>query len=154
MKKICFVSSCGGHFMELLQLMPVANSYDSYIVTELNIASKEKIEQLGRHYFLSQQERRSVKFLFTFLQNIVKSLYITIKERPSHIITTGAGAVFPICMIGKILGAKIIYVESFAKINSKSVTGKMIYKIADRFYVQWPEMVKIYPNSLYYGSVY
>ena len=90
---------------------------------------------------------------FSFF-NICKSLYILIKERPTHIFTTGAGAVFPTCLIGKIIGVRIVYIESFAKINSKSMTGKLIYLFADRFYVQWEEMLKVYPKALYYGPVY
>lgn len=48
----------------------------------------------------------------------------------------------------------MIYIESFAKLNNKSVTGKMVYPFADYFLVQWPEMKEIYPNALYHGTVY
>lgn len=40
MKKICMVSSCGGHFMELMQLLPVVEGKDFYILTEKNVASE------------------------------------------------------------------------------------------------------------------
>lgn len=76
------------------------------------------------------------------------------RENPSLIITTGAGASYPTCRWGKLLGKKVIYIESFAKLNNKSVTGKMVYPFADYFLVQWPEMKEIYPNALYHGTVY
>ena len=150
MKKICFISSCGGHLMELKQLFPIAEGHQYYIVTEKNEVTENEIKS-SKSYFLLQQERRNWKFIFIFLFNICKSLYILIKERPTHIFTTGAGAVFPTC---KIIGVRIVYIESFAKINSKSMTGKLIYLFADRFYVQWEEMLKVYPKALYYGPVY
>lgn len=154
MKKICFVSSCGGHLMELLQLYPVSIGYKAYLVSEYNDSQKDIVRGYQNHYFLLQQERRNLRFIYVFLYNIVKSLYIILKERPNYIITTGAGSVFPTCIFGKLFCAKVIYIESFAKINSKSFTGNLLYKIADRFYVQWEEMLLIYPNALYYGAVY
>ena len=152
-KKICLVSSCGGHFMELMQLLPAVKEQDFYIVTEKNIASKAIVEKY-RHYYLVQQERKSLSFLFKFAYNIIASFLYLIKENPSIIITTGAGASYPTCKLGKLLGKKVISVESFAKLDDKSVTGEMVYPCADYFVVQWEEMKRVYPNALYHGTVY
>ena len=153
MKKICLVSSCGGHFMELMQLIPAINGYDFYIVTEKNVASTAIVEKY-RHHYLVQQERKSISFIFKFAFNIIASFVYLLIEKPAIIITTGAGASYPTCKIGKMLGKKVIYVESFAKLNDKSVTGEMVYPFADYFFVQWEEMKRVYPNALYYGTVY
>ena len=153
MKKICLVSSCGGHFMELMQILPAVKDYDFYIVTERNVASKINVEKY-RHYYLLQQERKNLSFIFKFTFNFIISLVYVLRENPSLIITTGAGASYPTCRWGKLLGKKVIYIESFAKLNNKSVTGKMVYPFADYFLVQWPEMKEIYPNALYHGKVY
>ena len=139
--------------MELMQLLPAVKEQDFYIVTEKNIASKAIVEKY-RHYYLVQQERKSLSFLFKFVYNIIASFLYLIKENPSIIITTGAGASFPTCKLGKLLGKKVIYVESFAKLDDKSVTGEMVYPFADYFFVQWEEMKRIYPNAIYHGTVY
>ena len=83
-------------------------------------------------------------------------MYIFCIERPDIIISTGVLATIPMLYIGHIFNKKVIYIESFAKINSPTQTGKLIYKnkIADRFYVQWPEMLKIYPDAIYIGGIY
>lgn len=154
MKKICFISSCGGHFMELKQLFPIGFDYDYYVVTEKNKATTSLLSNKFRYYLLMQQERKNYRFLYTFLYNLIYSLFIIIKERPDFIITTGAGAVLPTCVYAKLFRTKIIYIESFAKINSKSKTGQLVYYISDLFYVQWTEMLKIYPKAIYNGSVY
>ena len=56
--------------------------------------------------------------------------------------------------IGKIFGSKIIFIESFANSSSKSITGKIVYKFADLFIVQWENMLNIYPKSVYGGWIY
>lgn len=151
--KICLVSSCGGHFMELMQLLPTVEGMDFYIVTEKNVASAGIVSKY-RHHYLLQQERRNASFILKFAVNIVLSFVYLLKEQPDIILTTGAGASYPTCRIGKLLGKKIIYVESFAKLNSSSVTGRMVYPFADCFLVQWEEMKKVYPKALYHGTVY
>ena len=49
---------------------------------------------------------------------------------------------------------KIVFIESFAKTNSKTLSGKFIYKFADLFYVQWETMLKEYPKAKYKGTIY
>lgn len=151
--KVCMVASCGGHIMELMQLLPVVEGKDYYFVTERNVAS-EGMMQKHRHYYLKQQQRRGMSFAFTFASNILLSLLYFLKERPSTVITTGAGASYPTCRIAKLFCRKVIYVESFAKLNNESVTGRMVYPFADEFFVQWPEMKEVYPKAEYKGTVY
>ncbi len=151
--KVCLVSSCGGHFMELMRLLPAVDGMNFYIVTEKNYSLEEVAEQYP-HYYLYQQQRHGKSFVLRFLANILLSFYFIVKERPTTVITTGAGAAFPTCLFAKLMFRKVIYVESFAKLNNKSVTGKLVYPIADEFFVQWPEMKSVYPKAKYYGSVY
>lgn len=152
-KKICLVSSTGGHFMELMQLLPALEGYHFYIVTEKNPSTISIVEKYP-HYYLLQQQRRGWMFLFKFTYNIIMSVIYLLKEKPAIVITTGAGASYPTCKCAKMMGKKIIYIESFAKLNNESVTGKMIYPFADKFFVQWPEMLSVYPNAEYHGTVY
>ena len=61
-KKVCLVSSCGGHFMELMQLLPAVQGHDFYIVTEKNVASENTLKKY-RHYLLVQQERKNISMM-------------------------------------------------------------------------------------------
>ena len=58
------------------------------------------------------------------------------------------------CCIGKLLGSKIIYIETMANIETKTVTGRIIYYFADLFIVQWESMLKLYPKAKYGGWLY
>ena len=58
------------------------------------------------------------------------------------------------CLIAKIFGSRVIYIETFANINTKTITGKLLYPVSDKFIVQWDSMKKLYPNSIVGGWIY
>lgn len=150
--KICFAASSGGHYEQLLMLKPLMEKYDSFVITEkTNYSAETKGEKI---YYLNQVNRKEKKFIWTMIQNVWKSIGIYRKEKPDVIICTGVLAMIPICMISKMMGKELIYIESFAKVTSPTETGKLLYKFADRFYVQWESMLKFYPKAVYLGGIY
>lgn len=149
--KVCFASSSGGHFEQLLMLKPLMDVYDSFIVTE---KTDYDVDIAKRVYYLKQVNRHERNFLPLMFVNFLKSCRIVFREKPDVIITTGALAIIPLCLVVKIRGGKVVYIESFAKVNSPTLTGKLIYKFADQFYVQWESMKKFYPNAIYLGGIY
>lgn len=76
------------------------------------------------------------------------------KEKPDFVITTGALIAFPFCIFAKLRGTKIIYIESFARVNNQSLTGKLVYPFADLFLVQWEPLLKFYPKAKYVGGIF
>ena len=70
------------------------------------------------------------------------------------VVTTGTHTAVPMCYIAKLFGSKVIFIETFANRNSKTATGKLVYKFADLFIVQWEEMLKLYPKAKLGGSIY
>ena len=154
-KKVLFISSTGGHFNELIQLQTLFSNYDSYIVTEKtksNINLKEKFSQCS--YLVYGTKSHIFSYIFKFIYNFFKSFVIFIKFRPQYIVTTGAHTAVPMCYIGKLFRRKIIYIETFANMNSKTMTGKLIYPIADKFIVQWESMLKLYPKAECWGWIF
>lgn len=152
MKKIMLASSSGGHFDQLMVIYKfLKDTYDDVtILTERTKYNKKEKDK----YFLSQINRRSIIFPFKFMLNFLYSFFYFLKSNPSIIISTGALATIPICIIGKVFKRKIIFIESYAKTNSPTLTGKLVYKFADYFIVQWEEMKNVYPNSIYLGGIY
>lgn len=151
--KICFAASTGGHFEQLMMLKPLMKKYDSFIITEKTKYNTSKDTEIPM-YYLKQVNRRELLFPLYILIDTIKSIGIYIKEKPDIVITTGVLSMIPICLISKIFKKKLIYIESFAKINSPTLTGKFLYKYADQFYVQWEEMLKIYPKAEFKGGIY
>lgn len=150
--KIIFAASSGGHLEQLLMLKPLMEKHDSVFVTEKTEYSAGKMDR--KTYLLSQINRKEWLFLPKLVGNTFRSLYIVIKERPKVMITTGVLAVVPMALLVKLFGGKLIYLESFAKVTSKTLSGKLLYKFADQFYVQWEEMLKLYPKAIYKGGIY
>tara|TARA_B110000211_G_C13916170_1_gene480577 strand:+ start:430 stop:882 length:453 start_codon:yes stop_codon:yes gene_type:complete len=149
-RKYCFISSSGGHFEQLKMLQPIMKR-NSIIITE----KVDGIEMKSENYYdLLQVNRREILFIIKIIRNTFKSLVIFIKEKPDIIICTGALSTIPFCIISKIFNSKLIYIESYAKVHMGSITGRLMYLIADKFYVQWDSMLKIYPNAIFKGGIY
>lgn len=156
MKKVMFISSTGGHFNELMQLKPLFKRYDYYIVTEKDVITEGFKEEYKDRisYLLYGTRAHMLKYIFQFTYNCFKTVYLYFKIKPKYIVTTGTHTAGPMCVLGKIFGSKIIYIETFANRNTKTATGRLIYKFADLFIVQWEEMLKIYPKAKLGGSIY
>ena len=151
-KKLCFAASSGGHFEQISMLKPLMEKYDSFVVTE-ETAYKAVIKG-QKMYYMHQVNRREKLMPLWMMVNTMRSIRIMISEKPDVVITTGVLAMIPLCLLAKLFHKKLIYIESFAKVSSPTQTGKLLYKYADQFYVQWESMKKFYPNAIYLGGIY
>ncbi len=155
-KRVLFISSTGGHLDELMQLRPMFDKYEHYIVTEKTKSNLKLKDKFPKRLTLLVYGTKKNKLLYPFilLINSFISLFVYIKFRPDFIVSTGAHTAGPMCCIGKLLGSKIIFIETFANSKTKSVTGNLIYKFADLFIVQWEDMLELYPKGTYGGWIY
>lgn len=144
--------SLGVLFAQHHQVVAVDIVQASFVITEKTDYSAESKGE--KTYYMKQVNRREKDFIWRMIQNSWKSISIYRKEKPDVVICTGVLAMIPICLISKLMGKKLIYIESFAKVTSPTETGKLLYKFADRFYVQWKPMLKFYPNAVYLGGIY
>ena len=153
-KKVLFISSLGGHLTQLLQLKPLFKEYDYHIITEKSIITEDLSKQYHMSFLMYGARNYLFKYCFKFTFNIFKSLYYFFREKPDVIVTTGAHTAVPMCYIAKMFGKKVVFIESFAKTSTPTISGKLVYPIADLFIVQWREMKKHYPKAVYGGSIY
>ena len=149
--RLVFAASSGGHYEQLMMLKPLMERHDSCVVTEkTSYNAKSDI----RTYYMVQVNRKEILFIPKMIINSFRAVRLIFKEKPDAIICTGVLAMIPLCLIGKMKGCKLIYLESFAKVTSATLSGKLLYKYADRFYVQWESMLDIFPNAVYKGGIY
>lgn len=156
MKKVLFISSTGGHLNELMQLKPLFNKYDYHIVTERDkstITLKEEYKD-KISYVPYGTRSKLIRYLFIYTYVCIKTIFLYLKIRPEVIVTTGTHTAGPMCYLGKIFGSKIVYIETFANIRTKTITGRLVYPISDLFIVQWEDMLKLYPKAVLGGSIY
>lgn len=137
---------------QLLMLKPLMEKYDSFLLTEsTSYGIPADVKQV---YYLCQVNRKEWLFPIKLLINCFRSLGIYIREKPDLVITTGVLAIAPMCLLCKLFGGKFVYIESFAKVNSPTLTGRFLYRFADRFYVQWESMLKFYPKAKCLGKMF
>ena len=156
MKKVMFISSTGGHLSELLQLAPLFQEYEYSLITEKTKSTLGLMDKYPNRvfYLVPGTKSHMLSYVFKFSFNILKSLVLLIKLNPDVIVTTGTHTAVPMCYWGKLLRKKVIFIETFANSDTKSMAGKLVYPIADTFIVQWESMLKEYPNAIYGGWIY
>lgn len=152
--KICFAASSGGHLEEISRLKEIEKKYDNFLVTEKGGFSELNFGK--ETIYVRQINRKELLFIFKFIWLFFVSISILVRKKPDIIISTGALATVPLCFVGKIMRKKIVYIESFARIDTPSLTGKIMYKfkLYDIFLVQWEEMKKFYPNAQVGGRIF
>ncbi len=154
--KVLFIASTGGHLNELLQLKDMFNKYDYHIITEKTKSNLNLRNTFPKrvNYLVYGTKDHMVTYPFKLIYNCIKSFFLYLKIHPDYIITTGVHTAGPMCIIGKLFGSRIIYIETFASIKKGTITGKLLYPVSDKFIVQWKSMKKEFPKSEYGGWIY
>ena len=152
MKKILIAASSGGHLEEALALRELGKKFETVLITEKT--GYEVSFWQDKVFLMPQVNRRELKSWFSYITVFFKTLSILIREKPDAVLSTGAMIAFPALLLGKLLGKKIIFIECMFNVNEPTLTGKLTYRFADLFIVQWEEMLKVYPKAVFGGRVF
>ena len=155
MKKVIFISSGGGHLEELLALRSLFNDVDYLLISEKTDTTaflKDKYQNVK--YLAYGTKAHLFSYLFIFAFNSIKSFFIFITFRPDFIVTTGTHTAVPMCRIAHMFKKKVVWIETMANIDTGTKAGRIVYKYADKMIVQWSELLKVYPNGEYWGTIF
>lgn len=147
--RLCFVSSSGGHWEQLQKLLPLAEKYEGFFVTE-----KTQFETPRAKYFMKQTDLKDKFMVPKMIVNSARALVIWIKERPDFIITTGTMVAYPFYLLAVLFHKKFIFIETFGRANMPTEAGKKMEKHSDLFIVQWESQKKFYTKAIYGGCLY
>jgi len=147
--KICFPTSSGGHLTQLYNLKDWWSQYDRFWVTFDKIDARSLLAG-ERVYYAYFPTNRNIKNL---IKNTFLAMRILRQERPDLIMSTGAGVAVPFFYIGKMLGARLVFVDVINRIDSPTLTGNLLYPITNRFLVQWEDLKTFYPKGEYWGQI-
>jgi len=143
---VCLTCSHGGHLNEMLQLADAFVGHDTFYFCY----DAETTRALPRAYLIPNMARNP----FAFLRNLGRVWRIFRRERPQLIVSTGAEIAIPVVLVGKLLRVPALYIECGAQVVTPSFTGRLMYWLAEEFYVQWPELLRAYgPRARYAGSL-
>ena len=146
--KVCIACSAGGHLMEAIQFLPALRGCRRFFVTFERQQIKDMLKG-ERIYFVIDPKRNPKKLM----ENFYQAAKILKKEMPDVVLSTGAAAAVPLCYAAKMLGIKIIFIESLAAVQKPSLSGRAVYPLADLFVVQWKHLMKDYKKAVYGGSL-
>jgi UDP-N-acetylglucosamine:LPS N-acetylglucosamine transferase len=147
--KVCLVCSAGGHLLQLHRLEPWWSRHDRCWVT-FQMADSESLLSDERVYWAHHPTTRNAV-------NAVRNLFLAFRvlraERPSILVSDGAGVAFPFFVAAKTLGIKTVYVEVYDRLDSATLTGRLCRPIADRVLLQWEEQLEFYPDGQVIGPL-
>lgn len=143
-----FVVCCvGGHLVQALEAFDAYSDLDILYVVNDRVDLDEKM--VGRTVVITHAERGFAQF-----NNLIESIMLVFRFRPKIIFSTGASPAVPFSIVAKLFfGSKIIFLESLSRVTSPSLTGRIMYYIADYFYIQWPSLKKVFPKAIFVGRL-
>lgn len=146
--RICLAASAGGHMSQLLRLRGSWNRHDSFCITTTDVVRKA-LQKYGKVYIVGECNR---EHLFRVILVLIRCINIILHERPNIVISTGAAVGCIACFLGKLFGARIVWIDSITNVERVSLSGRMVRHIADLFLVQWPELAEKYSNRFPQGG--
>lgn len=173
--KTLIVLGSGGHTAEMLRLLRGTdfNHYQPrvYVVATGDKMSMEKVEKLesdcGNRAELDIREiprARKVRqsywtSIFSTLLAIGYSFRLVLGTLPQLVLCNGPGTCIPICFTAYLLKflwlreVRVVYVESICRVEHLSLSGLLLYYVADDLLVQWPQLKDKYPRTQYVGRI-
>jgi UDP-N-acetylglucosamine:LPS N-acetylglucosamine transferase len=146
---VLLVCSAGGHLLQLYLLRQAWDGLSHSWVTLEREDSRSLLEGEVVYYGHGPTTRNVVNLL----RNIGLAWSLVWRLRPKTIVTTGAALAVPFAWIGRLAGAKVVYIESLTRTNAPSLSCRMIRPVTSRVYVQWPGLVPTIPGARYAGNV-
>jgi UDP-N-acetylglucosamine:LPS N-acetylglucosamine transferase len=150
MAGILLVASSGGHLLQLSQLKDQwprrARQWVSFDKTD----ARSLLEGEDVTWAFHPTNRHAGNLL----RNLWLAWRVIRKLRPAAIVTTGAGVAVPFCYVGRLLGARVVYIESFARVSRPSLTARLVHPVATAFFVQWPALEHGFRKAKYEGQLF
>jgi len=156
--KLFIVLGSGGHTKEMIRLVDLLGQGFEYcyLVSVDDPLSVQKIRVPGTVYQVIRPRWKDTPLPMVIIRTLLsaaQALVALVRARPSAIISTGPGPAVPASMLAKLLGIKVIYIETGSRVYALSSSGRILYRFADLFLVQWPELLPFCPKAIYAGRL-
>lgn len=145
--RLCLVCSPGGHFIQLHALGGIWRSTSRFWVT-LPAADTQALLEGERVWWAFGPTNRNAA---NFLRNLRLAFSILRNERPHVVLSTGAGVGVPFIWVARLLGIRTVFIEDLTRVTALSLSGRLVYFVADQFLVQWPELATRYRRARFEG---
>lgn len=147
--RLLLVCNPGGHFSTMMGLKEFWSGHYREWVTYPKFDTERLRRQEIVHWVIMQEAR----MLGRALINFINALFIIYQSKPDLVVSTGASLAVPFIFASKLFGIRTVFIESITRAKVLSLSGKLVYYVADDFYVQWPEFIESLPKAKYQGVV-
>lgn len=147
--KVMLVASSGGHLAQLVRLEPWYRHHEVRWVT-FPLPDAVSLLSGADVVWAHHPTTRSIKNL---IRNAVLAARELRRSRPDLIVSCGAGVAVPFFWIGKLLGTRTVFVETFDRLDDRSMTALLVSPVTDLFLVQSPRQMALYPGSHLIGAL-
>lgn len=142
-RRVLAIASGGGHWVQLLRLRPAfADCRITFVSVDRVYAADVPGERF--HAIVDATRWNKVKLLLMAAQIV----WILLRVRPHVIVSTGAAPGYFALRLGKLLGARTIWLDSVANVEQLSMTGQLVRRFADLWLTQWPHLAR--PDGPHY----
>ena len=147
--KVALVCSSGGHLAQLFALEPWWTEHDRVWVT---FDTPDAVALLAgeRAIWAHHPTTRNLRNAW---RNLVLAWRELRRERPDIVVSNGAGVAVPFFVVAKLLGMRTVYVEVVDRVDTRTLTGRLVYPLTDLFCAQWAEQVRLYPRAVDIGAI-
>jgi beta-1,4-N-acetylglucosaminyltransferase len=157
--RIALIATGGGHLRELIAVRRAYQHHDYFLISTPESRASSEVNRFSRQYFIWNTGAGSWRSKpFRFMRDLIHDLMtfhrVFLLEQPHCIISTGSGIAVPGFLIARLQGVPTIYIESYARIHSLSLTGRICYHLSDLFLVQHRDLAKQFRRAIYSGTVY
>jgi beta-1,4-N-acetylglucosaminyltransferase len=148
--RILLVCSPGGHLSQMERLMSAFDGHRLALLTYHSPRDPKPLAGVDRTYLVPYVGTNPIAMLRA-TPTFVKAFY---RERPHALVSTGSEIAIVPFLLARILGIRALYIESLSRVHTRSATGRIVYFLADRFFVQWEGLADVYgPKAEYRGRV-
>ena len=157
--KLLVVLGEGGHTKEMLALVDMLGDdcQYGYLVVHDDVISESKIRRRGPVYRLARprdKEHHLLKDGLRTLHSAWQAILALRRFRPDAVLSSGPSVAVSACLAARLLGVRVIFIETASRVTSLSTTGRIMYRLANLFFVQWPELQERYPKAIYAGRLF
>jgi UDP-N-acetylglucosamine:LPS N-acetylglucosamine transferase len=146
--KVLALSSGGGHWVQLLRLRPAFEGCDVTYATVMK-GYLADLEPEADFHVVPDGNRWSK---INLLRSAFAVFLLLLRLRPDVVVTTGAAPGFFAARFGKLLGARVVWIDSIANAEELSMSGKKAGTFVDLLLTQWPHLASN-EGPKFYGSV-
>ena len=147
--RVLLASSTGGHLGQLEALRPWWSEHERHWIT----FDKPDAQAMLAGEKISWAYHPTTRNIPNLIRNFGVAWKALRAFRPEVVVSTGAAVAVPVFYLARLMGIRTVYVEVYDRIDSATLTGRLVRPVSDLFLVQWDEQLKLYPNATMIGQL-